>query len=82
MAHKHIKTKVEDGVAVVVMDRPPVNAQNAEFRNEIIETFDAFNDRDDVRVNIRDANGNTVKIPTADIEEEIEGKSLMPQGLK
>ena len=38
-------------------------------------------DRDDVRVNIRDANGNTVKIPTADIEEEIEGKSLMPQGL-
>ncbi|MEI8379999.1 MAG: HEAT repeat domain-containing protein [Planctomycetota bacterium] len=38
-------------------------------------------DRDDVRVNIRDANGNTVKIPTADIEEEVEGKSLMPQGL-
>lgn len=38
-------------------------------------------DRDDVRVNIRDGNGNTVKIPTADIDEELEGKSLMPQGL-
>ena len=38
-------------------------------------------DRDDVRVNIRDANANIVKIPTADIDEEIEGKSLMPQGL-
>lgn len=38
-------------------------------------------DRDEVRINIRDANGNTVKIPTADVEEEIEGKSLMPQGL-
>ncbi len=38
-------------------------------------------DRDDVRVNMRDANGNIVKIPTADIEEEIAGKSLMPQGL-
>lgn len=38
-------------------------------------------DRDDVRVNVRDATGNVVKIPTADIEEEVEGKSLMPQGL-
>jgi putative heme-binding domain-containing protein len=38
-------------------------------------------DRDDVRINIRDANGNIVKIPTADIDEELEGKSLMPQGL-
>ena len=38
-------------------------------------------DRDDVRVNMRDANGAIVKIPTADIDEEVEGKSLMPQGL-
>ncbi|MBS0203936.1 MAG: HEAT repeat domain-containing protein [Planctomycetes bacterium] len=38
-------------------------------------------DRDDVRINMRDANGAVVKIPTADIDEEIEGKSLMPQGL-
>ncbi len=38
-------------------------------------------DRDDVRVNLRDVNGQTVTIPTADIEDEIEGRSLMPQGL-
>lgn len=38
-------------------------------------------DRDDVRVNIRDVTGNTVTIPTADIEDEVEGRSLMPQGL-
>ncbi|MDB5344933.1 MAG: heme-binding protein [Schlesneria sp.] len=38
-------------------------------------------DRDDVRINIRDANGAVVKIPVADIDEELEGKSLMPQGL-
>ncbi len=38
-------------------------------------------DRDDVRVNIRDVNGQTVAVPTADIEDEAEGKSLMPQGL-
>lgn len=38
-------------------------------------------DRDEVRVNVRDANGRLNTIPTADIEEELEGKSLMPQGL-
>lgn len=38
-------------------------------------------DRDDTRVRIRDVQGKTIVIPTADIEEEAEGKSLMPQGL-
>lgn len=38
-------------------------------------------DRDDVRVNLRDVNGQTIVVPTADIEEEIEGQSLMPRGL-
>ena len=38
-------------------------------------------DRDDVRVNVRDVNGQTISIPTADIDEEAEGRSLMPQGL-
>jgi putative heme-binding domain-containing protein len=38
-------------------------------------------DRDDVRVILRTADGKTLTIPTADIEEEDEGRSLMPQGL-
>lgn len=38
-------------------------------------------DRDAQRVNVRDASGKVVTIPTADIDEEEEGKSLMPQGL-
>jgi len=38
-------------------------------------------DRDDVRVNVKDAGGKPITIPVADIEEEEEGKSLMPQGL-
>ena len=58
MTHKYIRTEVKDYIAVVVMDRPPVNAQNAEFRGEIIETFDEFNDRDDVRVAILTGTGN------------------------
>lgn len=38
-------------------------------------------DRDDTRVNLRDASGKIVSIPTADIDDEAEGQSLMPQGL-
>lgn len=68
MAHKFIKTSVKDYIATVVMDRPPVNAQNAEFRSEIIETFDAFNDRDDVHVAILTGSGNHFSAG-ADIKE-------------
>lgn len=38
-------------------------------------------DRDDTRVRVRDAAGKVITIPVGDIEDEAEGKSLMPQGL-
>ena len=38
-------------------------------------------DRNDHEVKLKDANGQIVVIPTADIDEEADGKSLMPQGV-
>jgi putative heme-binding domain-containing protein len=38
-------------------------------------------DRDERRVILKDANGETFTVPTADIDEEFEGESLMPSGL-
>jgi putative heme-binding domain-containing protein len=38
-------------------------------------------DRDEQRVRLRDAAGKVVTIPVANIDQEGEGKSLMPQGL-
>ncbi|HVU87033.1 MAG TPA: hypothetical protein VHD36_06915 [Pirellulales bacterium] len=38
-------------------------------------------DRDDNRVIIKDATGRRITIPVADIDEESEGRSLMPKGL-
>jgi len=38
-------------------------------------------DRDEVRVNVRDVQGQIVAIPTVDIEEESAGPSMMPQGV-
>jgi len=53
----NIRLQVQDYVALVIMDRPPVNAQNSEFRQELIRTFDALTDRDDVRVAILTGTG-------------------------
>ena len=41
MAGYQVKPTVQDYIATVVMDRPPVNAQNTEFREELIAAFDA-----------------------------------------
>lgn len=45
-----VKVNVENYVAVVTMDAPPVNAVSAGLMDEMIATFDQMNDRDDVRV--------------------------------
>ena len=45
-----IKCEVNDYIALVTMDHPPVNAQSAQFHHEMMQTFDALSDRDDVRV--------------------------------
>lgn len=47
---KLIKIAVADHIAVVTMDHPPVNAQNAEFNIEMAYAFDSLSDRRDVRV--------------------------------
>ncbi len=44
-----IKLNIADFVAVVTMDAPPVNAQNAQFNIEMAYVFDCLSDRDDVR---------------------------------
>ena len=44
-----IRIDVADHVALVTMDAPPVNAQNAQFNIEMAYAFDMLSDRDDVR---------------------------------
>jgi enoyl-CoA hydratase/carnithine racemase len=44
-----VKVAIADHVAVVTMDNPPVNAQNQQFHEDMMATFDALTDRPDVR---------------------------------
>jgi Enoyl-CoA hydratase/carnithine racemase len=68
MNFNNLETEVLDGYAIVYLNRPPVNAQNAELRNEIIQAFDAFNDDDNVRCVILTAHGDVFSAG-ADISE-------------
>ena len=63
-----VQLSVSDYVATVVMDRPPVNAQNAQMRAELTWVFDTISDRDDVRVAILTGTGNMFSAG-ADIKE-------------
>jgi enoyl-CoA hydratase len=63
-----VKLTVENFIATVVMDRPPVNAQNHAFREEMIGVFDSLTDRDDVRVAILTGAG-TMFSAGADMKE-------------
>lgn len=68
MTLQHLKLTVEDHVATLVLDRPPVNALGRAIREEMLATFDALHDRDDVRVVVLTGSGRTF-CAGADIKE-------------
>lgn len=49
MTYEFIDVERDGHVAIVYLNRQPVNAQNAQMRAEIIEVFDEFNDDDQTR---------------------------------
>ena len=65
-----VRLDVADHVATVTMDRPPVNAQNRQSREELIRVFDAISDRDDIRVAILTAAGKVFSAG-ADVKERV-----------
>jgi enoyl-CoA hydratase/carnithine racemase len=53
------KVEVADGVATVTIDRPPVNAQNGAFRDEITRIFDTLHEAEEVRAIVLTGAGKT-----------------------
>lgn len=50
MVSEHLKVTVDDGVALIVIDRPPVNAMSNQLRRDVVELFGQLDERQDVRV--------------------------------
>jgi enoyl-CoA hydratase len=65
-----LRLDVADGIATVVLDRPPVNAQNRRLREELLWLFDTLSDRDEVRAVILTGAGGSFSAG-ADIKERI-----------
>jgi enoyl-CoA hydratase len=65
------RLECSDGVATVTFDRPPVNAQDRQTREELIRIFDTLGDRDDVRAVILTGAGKIFSAG-ADVKERLE----------
>ncbi|MER2535148.1 MAG: enoyl-CoA hydratase/isomerase family protein [Rhizobiaceae bacterium] len=65
---EQFKVEIEDGVATVTFDRPPVNAQNRRTREEITWIFDTMSDDPAVRCVILTGSGKVFSAG-ADIKE-------------
>src|SRR5216683_7030727 len=68
---EQFRLDVDDGIATVTFDRPPVNAQNRRTREELVQIFDTLSDREDVRVVILTAAGDVFSAG-ADIKERVD----------
>jgi enoyl-CoA hydratase len=67
-SYECFKVEIADHVATVTIARPPVNAQNRRFREEIIAIFDDLSDRRDVRAVVLTGEGKTFSAG-ADLKE-------------
>ena len=65
---KTLTLEVADRVALVTLNRPPVNAQSAEMRDELIALYDELSDRDDVMAVVMTGQGKIFSAG-ADIRE-------------
>lgn len=63
-----VRLDVSDGVALVTMDRKPVNALSRDMRREIVATFDAVSEREDIRCAVLTGAG-TVFCAGADLKD-------------
>jgi enoyl-CoA hydratase len=65
---KTLLVDINERVALVTLNRPPVNAQNAEMRDELTMLFDELSDRDDVMAVVLTGSGKIFSAG-ADIRE-------------
>jgi enoyl-CoA hydratase/carnithine racemase len=66
---QYIRTEVEDGVATLTIDHPPVNSFNTEVINELGEAVDELLADDGVRVIVITGGGTNAFVAGADIPE-------------
>jgi len=78
---QNIRTEVEDKIAVLTVDHPPVNSFNTQVLTELDQAIDELMADDEVKVIIITGGGNNAFIAGADIPE-LQAVLDQPGGLK
>ncbi|WP_159915080.1 enoyl-CoA hydratase/isomerase family protein [Pantoea sp. 18069] len=68
MSEKSVLFEIKDKVALVTLNRPPVNALSREMRREIVAIFDDISARDDIRCAVLTGQG-TIFCAGADLKD-------------
>jgi len=66
-SREHIDLRVKNGIAMVLLDRPPVNALNAQLQEELRDAFDELLTRNDAGVIILTSTSKKAFMAGADI---------------
>jgi enoyl-CoA hydratase len=72
MTESCLRLEVSDGVALVTLDRPPVNALNRAMRRQLVAAFDDISARDDIRCAVLTGSGS-VFCAGADLKDRPDG---------
>lgn len=75
MSSEVVTLEVSGHVALVTLNRPPVNAVNREMRDRIIEIFDMATDRDDIRALVLTGQGKIFSAG-ADLKQRPDPKKI------
>ncbi|MCD6401608.1 MAG: enoyl-CoA hydratase/isomerase family protein [Anaerolineales bacterium] len=69
MQNDYIRVEIDEDIAIVTIDRPPVNALNSSAYGELFEVFYAISKNDAVKVVILTGAGKKVFVAGADVKE-------------
>lgn len=81
MADQTVKLKIEEGIAIVTLDRPPVNALSTSTMKELDAVFDQCQKDSNVKVIIITGAGSFAFVAGADVKE-IDGIQAKEEGAK
>jgi len=77
MAREFVRVEIEESIAVVTIDRPPVNAMNNQLMDEICQTFDELSENKNVLVVILTGAGERAFSAGGDISLEVSSREAL-----